>query len=103
MDLNLFYLSDGSALDTQRTIFMESGRFPTYFVRILRFYYRQTGGRPAASNKLLTYRTFEPHLVAANGWGEGIHEGLQQTLARAQAWLNVTGRHIVLYATHRSR
>ena len=90
-DVTFLLPAGGQALDTQRTLFLESGRYPTVFVRIMRFYFRVSGANPGPSNKLLTYRTFEPYMIGATGWGEGIYEGLQQTLGRAQAWLNVTG------------
>ena len=72
-------------------LFFESGRVPTTFVRILRFYYRVTGGQPVAPNKPLTYRTFQPHLIGPGRWGVGEYESLPQTMSRAQAWFNKTG------------
>ena len=84
-----FLNSDGSHVDTQRTLYYQSGDFSTYNIRILRIYLR-LNGNPQPANPPLTYRTFEPHLIASK-YREGVFETMSQTMNRAAYWLNAAG------------
>ena len=85
-----FLNSDGSHVDTQRTLYYQSGDFSTYNIRILRIYLR-LNGNPQPANPPLTYRTFEPLLLQSSTFGGSVYEGMAQTIYRAQCWLNAAG------------
>ena len=81
-------------MDTQRSFFVESGRYTTKYLRILRIsFVHPFDGRELApqSPPLLTYVTFEPIMLSSGGIiGIPLFEKLSETMKRAMAWLNRT-------------
>jgi len=97
-------------MDTQRSFFVESGRYTTKYLRIRT---RQGAGRAGpkylrilrvsfvhpfdgrelapTSPPLLAYVTFEPIMLSSGGIiGIPLFEKLSETMKRAMAWLNRT-------------
>jgi len=81
-------------MDTQRSFFVESGRYTTKYLRILRVsFVHPFDGRELSpqSPPLLTYVTFEPIMLSSGGIiGIPLFEKLSETMKRAMAWLNRT-------------
>ena len=81
-------------MDTQRSFFVESGRYTTKYLRILRVsFVHPFDGRELAptSPPLLAYVTFEPIMLSSGGIiGIPLFEKLSETMKRAMAWLNRT-------------
>jgi hypothetical protein len=82
-------------MDTQRSFFVESGRYTTKYLRILRVcFVHPFDGRelPASYDPpLLNYVTFEPVMLSSGGIiGIPLFEKISETMKRAMAWLNRT-------------
>ena len=81
-------------MDTQRSFFVESGRYTTKYLRILRVsFVHPFDGRELApqSPPLLSYVTFEPIMLSSGGIiGIPLFEKLSETMKRAMTWLNRT-------------
>ena len=88
------WTTEADHMDTQRSFFVESGRYTTKYLRILRVsFVHPFDGRelPPQSPPLLTYVTFEPIMLSSGGIiGIPLFEKLTETMKRAMAWLNRT-------------
>ena len=81
-------------LDTQRSLFRESGDFRTYYVRMVRVCYTTSELQAASSLNptVLTYRSFLPaQLTKGGAFSSPKYETMSETMKRASAWLNATG------------
>lgn len=94
IDYKLKHDYEADHMDTQRSFFVESGRYTTKYLRILRVsFVHPFDGRELAplSPPLLTYVTFEPIMLSSGGIiGIPLFEKLSETMKRAMAWLNRT-------------
>ena len=79
-------------MDTQRSFFVESGRYTTKYLRILRICFtRPFDGRvlPPQPSLLIQYVTFEPVMLSSGGIiGIPLFERFSETMKRAMSWLN---------------
>jgi len=88
------WATEADQMDTQRSFFVESGRYTTKYLRILRVsFVHPFDGRELApqSPPLLSYVTFEPIMLSSGGIiGIPLFEKLSETMKRAMTWLNRT-------------
>ena len=96
--------TEADHMDTQRSFFVESGRYTTKYLRILRVsFVHPFDGRELSpqSPPLLTYVTFEPIMLSSGGIiGIPLFEKLSETMKRAMAWLNRTAPGQCMSATN---
>src|SRR6218665_3917609 len=81
-------------MDTQRSFFVESGRYTTKYLRILRIcFVRPFDDRILQPQPILmpNYVTFEPVMISSGGIiGIPLFERFCETMKRAMSWLNKT-------------
>ncbi|KAK2168610.1 hypothetical protein LSH36_15g00029 [Paralvinella palmiformis] len=94
IDYKVRHGSEVTQVDTQRSFFVESGRYTTRYLRILRVCFVRSyyGSPPPVSRPIfLNYVTFEPVMLSSGGIiGIPVFETLAETMRRAMAWLNKT-------------
>jgi len=102
--VDMLWLVEADHMDTQRSFFVESGRYTTKYLRILRVcFVHPFDGRELAplSPPLLTYVTFEPIMLSSGGIiGIPLFEKLSETMKRAMAWLNRTAPGLSTASLH---
>lgn len=80
-------------MDSKRSFFVESGRFMTRYLRILRICFVKSFAEPESptvgERLLLSYVTFQPVMISTGGiMGMPIFESMTDTMRRLMIWLN---------------
>ena len=91
-----FVFTETDEVNTQRSFYVESGRYTTRYLRILRLcfakpFYNADDYLSNVKPIFLNYATFEPRMVSSGGIiGIPIFESMAETMKKAMHWLNKT-------------
>ena len=84
---------DFGNMDSQRSFFVESGRYATRYIRVVRIgFVKPFDGRDVVVERPLevNYVTFEPLMLSSGGiFGIPLFETMAQTMKRAIDWLQM--------------
>ena len=90
-------------MDTHRTMFYERGEGFTYYLRILRVTYTRSHSQESEA-LLLNYKTFIPvQLTRDAAFTTPKFESISETVARANAWLSITGKQFANFCAFEVR